>query len=537
MKKYIATILFLFCFLGIKTTYAKEYGTSAPLPTDQANFPPPAEMAWGGNGSTNKQYIGQEFKTQSTQTTMDGIEIYMKVENGCPSSPTYDLALSLFQGYWNNTSVLIASAEMSYADCQEILNTGYVWYEFLFPETLTVSPATRYHLRLYSGDHTDGDRYTNGKWDASYLANAGYYYYSSAEGEVKSDYEIAFRTFTGRPQIQFEITDPTQGQMKIKDTWITISGTCITDGSDRIAFTNDCSDFTNLDYTVDCIDNAFSGQFYYNGISDWVVAVDINSQAHDCVDYDNLMDVVSVHGIEVIEGYPDDWYFNYDYYSDFDIIINSPAFVDALTLPIGTANTDISFKFIYPTPLSPNVTFNVKQYDENGNLLNANYHGETLINMADTNNYIVNFTASTSPLHYVVQLFNGSELVRQFPFGIYVSDLDFTHNPDDYKFFFPRLVEKLRQKIIFNYFFGFYDSFYNLFSATGTPESAEALDISFVAMSDDGQYDLEVPILKGSDPSVKSFAQGMRPYIIAFLWIGFAVYVFLRVAKMFESDE
>ena len=56
-------------------------------------------------------------------------------------------------------------------------------------------------------------------------------------------------------------------------------------------------------------------------------------------------------------------------------------------------------------------------------------------------------------------------------------------------------------------------------------------------MSDDGQYDLEVPILKGSDPSVKSFAQGMRPYIIAFLWIGFAVYVFLRVAKMFESDE
>src|SRR3989339_283768 len=116
MKKYIATILFLFCFLGIKTTYAKEYGTSAPLPTDQANFPPPAEMAWGGNGSTNKQYIGQEFKTQSTQTTMDGIEIDMKVENGCPCSPTYDLALSLFQansiitafpiGSWPSTSTV-----------------------------------------------------------------------------------------------------------------------------------------------------------------------------------------------------------------------------------------------------------------------------------------------------------------------------------------------------------------------------------------------------------------------------------------------
>jgi len=157
-------------------------------------------------------------------------------------------------------------------------------------------------------------------------------------------------------------------------------------------------------------------------------------------------------------------------------------------LPLGSTDTDISFKFIYPIPLSPNVSFNVKQYNEDGTLLDSSYHSELLINMSDTTNYIVNFEATSTPLHYVVQLFNDTELSRQFSFGIYVSDLMFIHNPDDYKFLFPRLVEKLRQKVIFNYFFGFYDSFYNLFSATGTPESPEALDITFLAMSDDKVY-------------------------------------------------
>ncbi|OGF25110.1 hypothetical protein A2227_07210 [Candidatus Falkowbacteria bacterium RIFOXYA2_FULL_47_19] len=536
MKKYLTTIILLFGLFGIKTVFAKEYSISVPIITDTANWPPPYEISWGGDTSASKQFFGQEFRTASTQNIIDGIEVYMKVDNGCPSSPTYDLALSLFKGHPDETDILVATAEMSLSDCQEILNTGYVWYDFLFPETVSITPSAYHHFRLYSGDRTDGERYAHATY-SDYRASAGYYYYSTTEGFVESPYDMAFRTYSGRPSWTFEITDPLTGSMKIKDTTVQVSGTCITNGANRIALTNDCSDFSGLDYTLDCVDHTFAGEIYYDGLSDWIVAVDIDSVATDCVNYDLLMDVVDIDGIEVIEGYPDDWYFNYDYYDDFDIVINSPAFVDALTLPIGSTNVDISFKFVYPMPLSPNVTFHIRQYDQNGNLLNADYHDETLINMTDTNNYIVNFTASTSPLHYVVQLFNGSELSRQFPFGIYVSDLDFTHNPDDYKFFFPRLVEKLRQKIIFNYFFGFYDSFYNLFSATGTPESAEALDVSFVAMSDDGQYDLEVPILKGSDPSVKSFAQGMRPYIIAFLWIGFAVYVFLRVAKMFESDE
>jgi len=336
----------------------------------------------------------------------------------------------------------------------------------------------------------------------------------------------------------FSITSPENGEIKIKESWITVSGTCPTNGSDRIALTNDCSDFSGLEYTIDCVNNHFSSDFYYDGISDWVVAMETDSVAGDCVDYDDLMDGVNINGIEVIEGYPDDWYFNYDYYDDFDIEIVSPIFdMPALTLPLGSLGVDMSFSFVYPHPLSPFLVFNIKQYDENGNLLNDSYHNKALYEMSDTSNYIVNLTASSSPIHYVVQLLNDGDLVRQYPFGVFVSDLDLIVNPDEYRYLFPRLVEKLKKKVVFNYYFAFYDGFYSLFNGSIPESSDDALDITFKSVSGDGQYNLNVPIFKGSDPNVKNFAGGLRPYITAFLWLVFALYVVMRINGLFGKDE
>ena len=336
----------------------------------------------------------------------------------------------------------------------------------------------------------------------------------------------------------FEITSPEQGETKIKKSWITVEGNCPTDGINKIALTNDCSDFSNLDYTVDCVAGSFSSDFYYNGISDWVIAVEVDSIAGDCVDYDNLMDVVDINGIEVIEGYPDEWHFNYEYYDDYDIEIVSPIFdMPALTLALGNTNVDMTFSFTYPHPLSPNIVFNMKQYDESGNLLNDAYHTKALYEMTDTNSYVVNLTASSSPIHYVVQLLNNSELVRQYPFGVFVSDLDLIINPDEYRYLFPRLVEKMKDKVVFNYYFAFYDGFYNLFSGNMNDVSDEDLDITFKSVSADGEYNLDVPIFKGSNPIVKSFSDGLRPYIVGLLWLGFALYVVVRVNGLFNSDE
>ena len=336
----------------------------------------------------------------------------------------------------------------------------------------------------------------------------------------------------------FEITSPEQGETKIKESWITVEGNCPTDGINKIALTNDCSDFSNLDYTVDCVAGSFSSDFYYNGISDWVIAVEVDSIAGDCVDYDNLMDVVDINGIEVIEGYPDEWHFNYEYYDDYDIEIVSPIFdMPALTLALGNTNVDMTFSFTYPHPLSPNIVFNMKQYDESGNLLNDAYHTKALYEMTDTNSYVVNLTASSSPIHYVVQLLNNSELVRQYPFGVFVSDLDLIINPDEYRYLFPRLVEKMKDKVVFNYYFAFYDGFYNLFSGNMNDVSDEDLDITFKSVSADGEYNLDVPIFKGSNPIVKSFSDGLRPYIVGLLWLGFALYVVVRVNGLFNSDE
>ena len=136
-------------------------------------------------------------------------------------------------------------------------------------------------------------------------------------------------------------------------------------------------------------------------------------------------------------------------------------------------------------------------------------------------------------MHYVVQLIDDGALKRQFPFGVYVSDYEVVINPDNYEYLFPRLVEELKTKIIFNYFFAFYDNFKELFSSTSTATST-ALDISFKAMSDDGEYDLDIPIFTPSNSIIQSITQEIRPYLVAFLWVGFAVYLFMRVSKRDE---
>ncbi|MBL7058519.1 hypothetical protein ISS03_04225 [Patescibacteria group bacterium] len=345
-------------------------------------------------------------------------------------------------------------------------------------------------------------------------------------------YDLSFDDFnSSAPTPPFLITSPVTDEMVINDSWITVTGACATNGSNRVGVTNDCSGFDDIDYNVACVDGTFSTQFFKTESSDWVIAREVDSVSTDCVDYDELMDVVEVDGISLIDGYPEEWSFDYDYYDDYDIQINSPVFDTALTLPLLATSTDISYGFVYPEPLSANLVFNVKQYDENGSLLNGAYHNINLNTMSDTSDYSLNMVASsTSGLHYVVQLINDGVLKRQYPFGIYVSDYEVVVNPNDYDYLFPRLAEELKTKVIFNYFFAFYDNFQELFSASSTASST-ALDISFKSVSDNGEYDLDVPIFKPSESIIQTIMQDFRPYLVAFLWVGFAIYLFVRVVQ------
>lgn len=427
----------------------------------------------------------------------------------------------------------------------ERCNSNGTLPEFIAQTPLGLTPGVKYY---YQATVSDGNIRGVGTWSGDFYSRGQLENITSSDTQcfnpehpLTNSCDNVFVEYYDDlyiPPPVFSITSPEQDETKIKDSWITVSGTCTTNGNDRVAFTNDCSDFSNLSYTVDCVDNEFSGPFYYNGISNRVIAVEKDSVAGDCVDYDDLMDMVEIQGISVIEGYPDDWHFNYDYYDDYDIVINSPSFdMPSLTLPNGSESVNMNFSFVYPMPLSPNVVFNIKQYDHGGNLLNAGYHTKSLYQMENTNSYSVSLTASTSPLHYVVQLIDNGNLKRQFPFGVFVSDMDIIINPDEFHYLFPRLVEKLKKKVVFNYYFAFYDGFYNLFNTSPEEVSDDALDITFKSMSGDGQFDLDIPIFLGSNPDVKSFTDGIRPYVTTFLWLIFALYVVLRIDGMFNSND
>jgi len=337
--------------------------------------------------------------------------------------------------------------------------------------------------------------------------------------------------------IKFEITSPAQDAVALNDSWLTISGTCPTDGINEIGLTNDCLGFNDIQYNIDCVDGKFSGQFFKSRSTNFIIARDKNSVSSDCVDYDNLMDEIEVSGFDAIEGAPDDWYSNLNYYPDYDIKIKSPIFDTALTLPINATSSDFVFGFNYPTAELDNLNFNIKQYDSDGNLLNESYYNKNLNTMTDTKNHSVNLIASSSQaIHYVVQLIDNGEIKRQYPFGIFISDINYSFNADNY-YLFPRLVTELKKKIVFNYFFAFYDGFNTMFSATSTPVSANDLDITFKSVSDNGQYNLDMKIFSASDPTVKSFAEKIRPYVVTILWLVFAAYVIFRITHLFNDNE
>jgi len=482
-----------------------------------------SKVNWGDNScSWSDSAVGIEYYTYGT------LSIYRNTKNNYSWNIYDDGGYPIIQFATNYVTGRLTATTLS--GSQYWLITSYTWNQV--------------EWELFEDTHTISFRFAGGSWttpvsygDTHSLATA-IVFSSTYNNTLYPQYFDTLGLTRAIMTVPFEITSPSSSASVINDEYITVSGTCSTNGENRIGLTNNCLGFNDIEYTLACTDNTFSGQFFKSGSTNNVIARDIDSVSGDCVDYDELMDFIQVGGFNAVNGYPNDWYFNFEYYDDYDIRIKSPAFDTALNLPAGSTSTNFTFGFIYPSGQLANLNFNIKQYDSSSNLLNANYFNEDLSNMADTWNYTVNLVASsTQGLHYVVQLTESGEMKRQFPFGVYVSDLDFIFNRDDYDYFFPRLVEELKKKIIFNYYFAFHDGFYSMFHGTYTVASDDALDITFKSVSGDGEYDMDIKIFSASDTRVKSFAIALRPYTVAVLWLGFALYVVFRITHLFTDNE
>jgi hypothetical protein len=503
-------------------------------------------------GTTQISSIALKVCRQSNFTRPKILTLCPSSMNGSFAGCTSPLVIKTFTPEELNELVPFSSNCLALNEGGQADGQYFKWTVFSFDTPTPVSGNTSYFFLMNSATSADNEpanvmlsMYNNCNYlgtSADYPNGQTYYYRGSARlSESSALCDQFFKVFSSNPiTIPFEITSHSVNNSAVRDTWVTVTGTCPLNGQNRIGFTNNCLGFEDIEYNVSCVDNEFSGQFYYNGQGDKRLIVrDIDSMSGDCVDYDDLMDYKTLQTVEIINGYPDDWYFNFDYYDDYDIRIKSPSFDTALTLPIESTSANFTFGFIYPPSSTlSNLVFNIKQYTSSGVLLNGSYHTRTLSTISNTWNYTVNLTASsTVPLHYVVQLIDSGQMRRQYPFAIYVSDLGFSANIDATTYFFPRLVEALKRKIVFNYFFTFHDNFADMFNVDGASVSSTALDITLKSMSADKQYNMDIKVFSASDSSVRNFANGLRPFITAFLWLAFALYVVFRVARLFSSND
>jgi len=536
------------------------------LPADVAEFAPESDAyAWFVR-QFNETGRGQTFPTGATTEAIETIGLKLCRKDVFEQPKTLTLCENAENGWYTGCQNPLASKEFSAQEMNDLVpydvnchalgdggdpdGVAFKWTYFNFDTPVSVSSSQDYFFYLGGSGSQDNENsqllrtmYNNCHYLGSsedYIYGQTYHYEGATryQGSGGALCDVFFKVFSTDPvEIPFAITSHETDDPVVYDTWVDVAGTCPADGEDRIGLTNDCLGFPDIEYNVSCVDNQFSGQIYYDGSSDRIIARDIGSQSGDCVDYDEYMDFVTIRGLEIIEGYPDDWYFNFDYYQDYDIKVKSPVFDTAITLPKGTETKDFTFGFIFPaSSTESNLNFTIKQYNSAGDVLNESFHAQNLANMADTWNYTVTLSASTTPYHYVVQLTEISEMKRQFPFGVYVSDLDAIVNSDG-GFLFPRLVDTLRQKVVFNYYFTFHDGFYDMFNQQSVTANDDALDVTFKSVSADGQYDLDIKIFSASNPIVKSFASKIRPFVTAILWLVFAMYVIFRVTHLFNDNE
>lgn len=567
MKKYNKLKILLLLVVSLFTSLLFVQITKAESYTgDIVNFAPASNWYTWFIRVSNETGHGQKFITTADTEAISTVAFKLCRLGSFAKPKTLTLCTSATNGWYSGCQTPLASKEFSASELNELINYDancyasdeggtddgeyYKWAYFTFDTPVSVSGNTNYFVLLNSSSSADNESgsllrtmYNNSNYLGSsenYPNGQAYYYKGATRYTSGESTDIFLKVFSADPiVIPFEITSHDNDSPAISDSYITVTGTCPIVGENRIGFTNDCLGYENIVYNVDCVDNEFSGQFYHEATNHRLIAREISSESGDCVDYDDLMDYITLSGLEIIEGYPNDWYFNFDYYDDYDIKIKSPTFDTALTLPAGTTSSLFTFGFIYPSSSTlSNLDFTIKQYDSNGDLLNGTYHTVGLEQMANTWNYQVNLTASsTQSIHYVVQLTENGEMKRQYPFGLYVSDLDYYYNSDDLDFFFPRLVELLRGKIIFNYYFAFHDGFYDMFNGTYSAPDSDDLEITFKTVSGDGEYNLDMKIFSASDSRVKYFASGVRPYIVAILWLIFAVYVIFRITHLFSDNQ
>lgn len=562
MKHTLTLLLF---FLLASFLFAGK--TSAATTTPDVLFAPNSNWPEWVIRVLNETGRGQTFKTGATTTALRSVALKLCRVANFTKPKTVTLCTSATNGWYGGCQTPLASKTYSASDLNAMIpfdascsgnleggpNDGnyFKWVYFTLDNPVTVTPNTSYFFLLNSASGADTEpsnaleaMYNNCNFSGppDYTNGQTYAYKGATRVADPSGAvcDMLFKTYSSDPNPPvFKITSPINNDPEIRDTWITVSGTCPIAGSNRIGLTNNCLGFDQITYNLSCTEGKFGGQFYYDGNNKRIIARDKDSISTDCANYDDLMSHVTVRSVEIIEGYPDDWYFNFDYYNDYDIKIKSPTFETALTLPAGSTSALFNFQFIYPASSTlSNLQFTIKQYDSNGILLNGNYHTKTLSQIADTQNYQVTFDASSSTsLHYVVQLTDGGVMKRQYPFGIFVSDLQFIANPDAGGYFLPRIVEVLKKKIVFNYFFAFHDGFSHMFNVSADSVPDTALDITFKTVSDNKQYNTNLTIFSASDPTVRSFANGIRPYLTAILWLIFALYVVLRVTHLFSGSS
>jgi hypothetical protein len=358
-----------------------------------------------------------------------------------------------------------------------------------------------------------------------------------------ADYEVF--------SVPMSIYYPEEGETVIVDDTVLVSGSCPTNGENRIAVWNgDVEYYENGvertgGYDTDCVNHSFQEEIVLNsGVNGvpYIIAKDKDSVCTEITCSDDKEDVTEVDDLTVIEGEPpvDEWYDSnsYDQYYSMEVIGPDVFERPATTLPKGATSTDVIFNFHVPDTIEPDVYFRVDQYDSEGNLIDGNYHDVPMDSIATSSldSYAVNFEATTTQmLHYSVKVEDNEGIRLQFPFGLAVSDYEYIQPPEP-DYMFPKTVEMLKNKVGFNYFFYFYDEFKRLFSADMSRADPKDLDFTLSAVSGDGEYDLEVPVFSASNKTVQSFADGLRPYITAFLWLGFAIYIVFRITHIFTDN-
>lgn len=435
-------------------------------------------------------------------------------------------------------------------------NSNKTIHTYIDGQEITTTSSSEYMLDPLCGDNLTTPNletiiHGSGEYWVTNIVLYNSYYDSSTVQDLYNNEPIIEADLAQPVTIDF----PTSTSTVVWDTPVTVEGSCPVNGDNRLAvFDGYYSD--TLEYDVDCTDGTYSTTQILHEPNENITVQDKNSTCTDVTCYSIYDEAVTLNPYSAVDDTTAFYDEQFSEYQTWYVGVTQPDWSGQdESVVIETSTTTPIFKFHmingndgYFSEMSSSTDFVINRYDNDGNFIDE-YHRVQMNTITPDNYPDVQFTDTGIPYDYPVELIASTTDIIHYNYQVvdtsigdtlynYSFGLQYTEQPgytiQEPQTIFPITMSTLKEKMGFAWFFHFYDRMKKLLSKDFN--TATSSDMIVNADVQTGDSTTTLPLMDTSIKPVQDFMNGVRPFMVTFLWLAFGIYLLYRLTHLFSDN-